>query len=325
MSEPDSPARWVAPMLAVAVRADEHGAPEGWQYERKLDGLRCIAVRNGPEVELWSRNHLSYTARFPAVAAALGRLGAEDLTLDGELVAPGAGAGSFGRLVRAGRNGSALLVAFDLLALLGRPTTGLPLADRQSLLRRLVEGSDPPLQVVEVLEGDLPALLQRACDSDWEGLVAKRKGSPYRSGRSRDWQKIKCRATAELVLAGWTEPSGARTALGAVLVGYYDGAGRLRYAGKVGAGFDEGSLQRLGAELAAREQPGCPFADEVREKGAHWARPELVGAFSFAEWTAGGRLRHPAFQALLVDRAAHEVGRGSRSRGLPAPGAGTES
>lgn len=306
---PPGRAHWVAPMLARPVRPDQHGNPPGWQYERKLDGLRCVAVRNGTDVELWSRNHLSYTARFPGVAVAIAALGADDFALDGELVAFDGQVTSFARLQRRAPGDSPVFVAFDLLHLLGADTTGLPLPGRQDLLHRLLEGSGTALQAVEVLDGEPAALLQRACRSGWEGLVAKRRDAPYRSGRSADWQKLKCSSTQELVIAGWTEPSGARSGFGALLVGYHDEAGRLRYAGKVGSGFDEVTLLSLYTELVAREQSGCPFADPVTEKGAHWARPELVGAVGFSEWTPGGRLRHPRFQALRSDKPASEVRR----------------
>ncbi len=309
---PAGPAHWVPPMLARLVAPDQHGSPGGWQYERKLDGLRCIAVRNGPRVELWSRNHLSYTDRFPGVASALLGLGADDFALDGELVAFEGRSTSFARLQRPGPADSPVLVAFDLLHLLGRDTTALSLRERQDLLRRLLAEPAQPLgavEMVEVLEGDPAVLLRRACDAGWEGLVAKRRDAPYRSGRSPEWQKLKCRASQELVIAGWTEPTGTRSGLGALLVGYYDGEGRLRYAGKVGTGFDEPTLRYLHSELTAREQSRSPFADPVAVKGAHWARPELVGAVSFGEWTAAGRLRHPSFQALRPDKPASEVRR----------------
>ncbi len=308
------PATWVAPMLARAVDPARHGHPGGWQYEPKLDGLRCIAVRNGPQVDLWSRNHLSYTARFPEVAAAVAGLPASSFALDGELVAFDGARVSFARLQRPDAPVVAVLVAFDLLHLLGRDTTDLPLGDRQALLRRLFHGSGPTLRVVEVLEGDPPGLLRRACDEGQEGLVAKRRGSRYRSGRSGDWEKLKCSGRQELVVAGWTEPSGSRAGFGALLLGYYDERGVLRYAGKVGTGFDGATLRSVHAELVTRELPVPPFGEQVEVKGAHWARPELVAAVSFSEWTAGGRLRHPSFQALRRDKAASEVRREAPGR-----------
>jgi bifunctional non-homologous end joining protein LigD len=139
--------------------------------------------------------------------------------------------------------------------------------------------------------------------------VAKRPGSPYKSGRSPDWRKLKCTASQELVIAGWTEPARSRVGLGAVLVGYYDEEGRLRYAGKVGTGFTNESLREMHEQLAAREVASSPFADPVKEKGAHWSRPDLVGEVAFSEWTRDGRLRHPSFQGLRPDKRAADVRR----------------
>ena len=132
--------------------------------------------------------------------------------------------------------------------------------------------------------------------------MAKRIDSVYRGGRSPDWQKLKCTASQELVIGGWTEPTRSRVGLGALLVGYYDDHRQLRYAGKVGTGFTNQLLVQLHQELLAREVDDSPFDDPVREKGAHWARPDLVGAVAFTEWTSDGRLRHPASRASVRTR-----------------------
>jgi bifunctional non-homologous end joining protein LigD len=197
---------------------------------------------------------------------------------------------------------------FDLLRLGGRDTTGLTLTERQSQLAATLGEGHAPLSLVRPLEGRPPDLLDRACGLGWEGLIAKRINSPYRSGRSPDWQKLKCTASQELVIGGWTEPTRSRVGFGALLVGYY-ADGRLRYAGKVGTGFTNQLLRQLHQQLAGREIPDSPFADPVREKGAHWARPELVGEIAFTEWTSDGRLRHPSFHGLRPDKQAHEVRR----------------
>jgi bifunctional non-homologous end joining protein LigD len=304
-------ATWQPPMLAQAVKAADHArAGGGWRYERKLDGLRCIAVRNGAEVELWSRNHLSFNRRFPEVTAALAGLPADNFTFDGEIVAFDGDRTSFGLLQQPGHAARPVYCLFDLLHLLGQDTTALPLKDRQALLAQAVPASTSEvLRTVTGVEGDSDALLGQACADGWEGLVAKRVDSTYRAGRSADWQKLKCSAGQELVIGGWTDPSGVRTGFGALLVGYYDDEGRLRYAGKVGTGFDEHLLHELSAELAARARDESPFSDPVRVKGAHWVRPELVGAVRFTEWTTDGRLRHPSFAGLQVDKDPRDVRR----------------
>ena len=198
---------------------------------------------------------------------------------------------------------------FDLLHLEGRDTTKLGLRDRQRLLAETLQSGGRPLSLVKPLQGDPADLLGRACAAGWEGLVAKRVDSRYRGGRSGDWQKLKCTASQELIIGGWTDPSRSRVGLGALLVGYYDDRERLRYAGKVGTGFTNDLLRKLHQELAAREIAASPFFDAVRELRVHWVRPELVGEVAFTEWTADGRLRHPSFQGLRPDKAPAEVHR----------------
>ncbi|HET9691122.1 MAG TPA: non-homologous end-joining DNA ligase [Acidimicrobiales bacterium] len=308
-------ATWAPPMLATPSDLDALTAepPGRWQFERKLDGLRCVAVRNGDEVELWSRNHLSFTARFPRVVEALRALAPPAFVIDGELVADGGPtASAFGALQAPGGAAAAVLHAFDLLSLLGRDTTGLALADRQRLLAQAV-GVPPPagLAVVQPLPGEPGVLLDRACAEGWEGLVAKHVDAPYRGGRSPAWRKLKCTASQELVVGGFTDPTGARTGFGALLVGYHDEGG-LRFAGRVGTGFDEATLVDLHRRLQALEVPDPPFVDAPPLRGAHWARPELVAEVRFTEWTADGRLRHPSFLGLRDDKPAAEVVREQR-------------
>lgn len=299
---------WREPMLAELAKAKEWlaRAGPGWVYERKLDGLRCLAVRNGTEVHLWSRNHNSFSERFSPVVADLARQPVTDFALDGELVAfDGNDFVGFGALQHPGRTLKVVYGVFDVVHLLGRDTTGLALGDRKRLLAQAVEQTEI-VQVVEELRGDPTELLERACSSGWEGLIAKRVASKYRAGRSPDWRKLKCVASQELVIGGWTEPRGSRVGLGALLVGYYDGAA-LHYAGKVGTGFSETVLRELHAELVARQRDDSPFVEPLRERGAHWTRPELVAEIGFTEWTSDGRLRHPRFEGLRGDKEAKQV------------------
>lgn len=307
-------------MLAQLLRfPEERRAIDSgeWVYERKLDGLRCLATRNGPEVELWSRNRLSFSQRFPEVAAAVARLPVEDVTLDGEVVAFDAeGRTSFTLLQQSGRQAAPVYVVFDVLYLLGNDTRDLPLSERSDLLDKLVKAAGTAarrnISAVERLTGDPGALLDAACRNGWEGLVAKRPSAPYCSGRSPDWRKLKCSASQELVIGGWTDPTGSRTALGALLVGYYDDAGHLTYAGKVGTGFSEAELRKLQTVFSERASDDCPFDGPLRIKGSHWVRPELVAAVSFTEWTRDGKLRHPRYEGLRPDKAAREVRRERR-------------
>jgi DNA ligase D-like protein (predicted ligase) len=303
-------ASWIPPMLAQLTKSPPADL-SGWVFERKFDGLRAVAVRNGDEVELWSRGHLRYDQRFPHLLEELRRLPADGFTLDGEIVAFAGAHPSFELLQRRGSTAPAVYEVFDVLHLLGRDTTSLPLADRRRLLEGLVVPTET-LRRVEFLDGDPSALLEQACREGWEGLIAKRADGAYRSGRSPDWRKLKCEAGQELVIGGWTDPRGSRSDLGALLVGYHDDDGRLRYAGKVGTGFDRPTLRDLRARLAPIARQGPPFSDPPRERAVHWVEPVLVAEIGFAEWTPDGKLRHPRYKGLREDKPPGAVVRERR-------------
>lgn len=303
-------ATWRPVMLARPATLDTltlAGAPEQWSYERKLDGVRCLAVRNDDEVQLWSRNHQSFTSRFASIAEVLRSWAPSRFVLDGEIVAFDGGRSSFGLLQRPTPTTEIRYLVFDLLALLGHDTTGLVLEERRRLLARLVPDT-PPVLLSEVLQGDPATLLATACQEGWEGLVAKRLGSRYEPGRSNDWLKLKCLASQEVVIGGWTEPQGSRAGFGALLVGYYED-GNLRYAGKVGTGFNEATLRDLHARLVAIGRDDSPFSDPVPERHPHWVEPVLVADVRFGDWTPDGRLRHPRFGGLRTDKPAADVAR----------------
>jgi DNA ligase D-like protein (predicted ligase) len=308
VGEPSQPA-WREPMLAQPLRwpDDSHLLRQGeWVFERKLDGLRGLAVRDASRVDLWSRNRLSFNRRFPSIVAALTSLPADSFVIDGEIVATQNGRSSFTLMQRGGEGVMIEYVVFDLLVLLGRDTTALPLEERQALLRRVVEKAPPAIRLSLPLSGEAANLMSVACAEGWEGLLAKRAGSTYRSGRSSDWRKLKCSARQEVVVGGWTDPTGARTGFGALLTGYFEG-GRLRYAGKVGTGFDEVTLRDLHRTLRALHREISPFDDPVKMKGAHWVEPTLVAEVEFTEWTRDGRMRHPRFLGLRPDKSATDV------------------
>jgi bifunctional non-homologous end joining protein LigD len=299
-------------MLAQPLRMPEERRlvdQAGWLFERKLDGLRCLAVRNGGEVGLWSRNRLPFTARFPDIAAALARLPVDNFTVDGELVAFDGNRTSFALLQRPQSGSRPEFHAFDLLHLLGRDTRLLPLTDRKRLLAQALENAGAGIHVVPTVEGDPQVLLEQACAAGWEGIIGKRKDRPYLSGRSPDWRKLKCLISQELVVGGWSDPGGSRIGLGALLVGYFDDQGGLHYAGKVGTGFDDKELAGLRRVLNELATDQSPFAQVVNIKGAHWVHPRLVIAVAFTEWTNDGRLRHPRFEGVRPDRAPADVRR----------------
>lgn len=312
---PDGLPRWLEPM-AASTAPDGWTPGDGWVLERKLDGVRVVAYVAGEEVRLLSRNRIRQEDVYPEVADAL-CAGAvlDDMVVDGEVVAFDGEATSFERLqqrmhvhdeVRSRRSSvSVTYLAFDLLWLAGRDVRTLPLRDRRALLTQALEPEEA-VRFSEVLDGPSGPLLAQATAEGWEGLIAKRAASSYQGRRSRDWVKLKVVRQQELVVVGFTEPSGGRAALGALLVGYHDD-GVLRYGGKVGTGFTEAVLRSLRATLGPLEVDVAPVIDPPREKGAHWVRPELVAQVGFGEWSAAGRLRHPRFLGLRDDKDPADV------------------
>jgi ATP-dependent DNA ligase len=282
--------KWIEPMAAT-LTADRFTDPS-WTFERKLDGIRVLAYKDGPRVQLWSRNRLSLTDSYPDVTRAIAALPVKNAILDGE--ATGAW----------GRQGDADYHVFDVLWLNGRRVTSLVLDERRRLLASIRFRS--PVALVEPLTGDAP--WERACREGWEGVIAKRRDAPYEAGRSRNWLKMKCEATQELVIGGFTDPQGSRVGLGALLVGYFERSDFI-YAGKVGTGFNTALLVDLRSRLNALEQPTPPFTVAVGlpRLRAHWVRPEIVVQVAFTEWTVHGKLRHPRLLGVRFDKSAREV------------------
>jgi bifunctional non-homologous end joining protein LigD len=314
MSEAPVP-RWFEPMKAVLT--DEPFSDAGWIFERKLDGVRCLAIRDRDETRLLSRTRRELNGGYPELVDALAGDPCERFAADGEIVAFKGGVTSFSRLQgrmqlndpeAARRSGIAVfLYLFDLVHVDGEDTAGLPLRERKARLRRALSFRGPVRYTPHRNEHG-EEMYADACRKGLEGVIGKRADSPYRGSRSRDWLKFKCSHEQELVIGGYTAPRGARTEFGALLVGHYDEDGRLRYAGKVGTGFDRATLERLGARLREVETDSAPFVvvDPV-PRGTHWVRPELVAQIGFTEWTRDGRLRHPRYLGLRDDKRAREV------------------
>ncbi len=301
-----------APMKAVLH--DRPFSDPAWVFERKLDGERCGAARRSGRVHLLSRTGQRLDETYPELADALAVDG-PDLLVDGEIVAFDRGQTSFSRLQqrigihdaeRARRSPVAVYYyLFDLLELDGRDVRQLPLLERKALLRRAVEFRDH-LRYTPYRRRDGEAAFRHACRRGWEGVIGKRADSRYVATRSRDWLKLKCAHGQELVIGGWTAPRGSRRHLGALLVGYYEGE-RLRYAGKVGTGFDQRTLELLAGRLTEIAQASSPFDEGDAPRDAHWVKPELVAEIGFAEWTRDGKLRQPRYQGLRDDKPAREV------------------
>jgi bifunctional non-homologous end joining protein LigD len=298
-----------------AVLTSRPFSDPNWVFERKLDGERCGGLRRDGQVHLLSRTGKTLDRAYPELVDALS-VGGPDLLVDGEIVAFERGRTSFARLQKrmqirdpalARRSRVAVYYyLFDLLELGGEDLRSLPLLERKAKLRdNLAFGGR--LRFTTYRRRDGFSAFTSACLRGWEGVVAKRADSPYSPARSRNWLKLKCQHGQELVIGGWTAPKGSRKRLGALLVGYYTPDGSLRYAGKVGTGFDDETLERLGRALERRERDRSPFQSGGPPRDARWAQPELVAEVAFAEWTRDGKLRQPRYQGLRDDKPAREV------------------
>ena len=262
---------WLRPMAATLTQ-ERFTGPE-WIFERKFDGIRLLAFKNGEDVGLFSRNRLPQN--IPSVAQAIKSMPINDLILDGEITWGG---------------GNVVYHVFDVMWLDGRDVTFLPLYERRRLLSELP--LTEPLEQVASLDDLLP--WERAQNEGWEGVIAKRRDSLYEHRRSPHWLKMKCEMSQELVVGGFTDPQGKRVGLGALLVGYFDGDDFV-FAGKIGTGFDTTLLLDLRAQLDQLEIPKTAFTRAVGlpRVRAHWVRPEIVVQVGFIEWTVHGKLRHP--------------------------------
>jgi bifunctional non-homologous end joining protein LigD len=296
-----------------------------WHCEIKYDGYRCVAVVNGGGVELWSRSRKSMTADFPQVASDLMKLKCRDAVIDGEVVGLDLRGRSRFQLLQnraaAGTAPSIVYFAFDLMRIDGVSLLAKGLEDRRKRLRLLIRRGGRHLQFSAGFETEPRTLFAEAKKIGLEGIIAKKPGSRYEPDRrSGAWLKCKVVAEQEFVIGGFTPPQNSRKYFGAILVGYYDGR-RLRYAGKVGTGFDEKTLEALHGALMGRRTAMCPFADlpslrkarygagmgPVEMRKVTWATPTLVAQVKFSEWTEDGLLRQPAFLGLRKDKSAKDV------------------
>jgi len=306
--------KWVAPMLATLT--DERFSREGWLFEPKWDGERCLAFRLGRDLRLFSRNRKRLNEKYPEITAAFQRQEADSFIADGEIVTFKNGVTSFAKLQQRMqvdhppadllRKVPVWLYLFDLLYLDRHDTRQVPLRYRKQVLRKAFDFRDA-LRLTEHCDTEGEAYYRKACRRGWEGVIAKNGDSAYVSRRTRDWLKFKCRKEQEFVIGGYTDPRGKRSGFGALLVGFFRRA-KLAYAGKVGTGFDTDTLQRLARKLAQLQTPTPPFADDgLPRRGVHWVKPKLVAQIGFTEWTPGGRLRHPRFLGLREDKRPEEV------------------
>jgi bifunctional non-homologous end joining protein LigD len=314
---------YVAPMKATLGELPSAAERAAWSYELKWDGMRVVTAIDGTDRRAWSGNHIEVTHRFPELEDIGSVMAGRPAILDGEVVVlDEAGRPDFGAMqtrmhvddaAEARRRAATMPVVymvFDVVHFDGHDLTSLPLDRRLDLLDQLF--TDDQSWRRSVPSDDGVALLEVATRDQLEGVMAKRRDSRYVPGkRSPSWRKVKVRLHDELVVGGWLPGAGGRAGrLGALLVGYHDPDGTFRFAGRVGSGFNDAELTRLGDELAARARDDDPFDPPLRRMdapGARFVQPELVVEVAYAGWTNDGRLRHPSYLGRRFDKAASDV------------------
>ncbi|HET7364645.1 MAG TPA: DNA ligase D, partial [Burkholderiales bacterium] len=300
---------FITPQLATLVT--EPPKAGHWLYEVKYDGYRMLARLIKRDARIFTRSGKDWTERLPHLARSLKALKLEQTWLDGEIVVLREnGRSSFQALqnaFEAGRDAEIVFFVFDAPFLEGEDLRPLPLEERKARLARALKKS-PAVRLSEHLEGEAHEVLDKACKLGLEGLIGKLADAPYVSGRTKAWVKLKCRQRQDFVIAGYTAPAGSRTGFGALILGVHEvPGGKLKYAGKVGTGFDEHLLETIARKLAKLERPDSPLANPPREKGIQWARPVLVCEVAYAERTDDGILRQASFMGLREDISAKSV------------------
>ena len=304
---------WIHPMLATL--SEQVFSDQQWIFEQKFDGERCITYRTDDQIRMSSRNRTILNDTYPELLEAFREQKMVDFIVDGEVVAFGGGIPKFSVLQqrigvsepdeRVMRDIPVYYYLFDLLSLDGYDLTGIPLLARKALLRGLFSYGSA-IRFSEHRQGEGETCFRIACQRGLEGVIAKRADSRYLQRRSTDWLKFKCQKRQEFVIGGYTEPKKSRVGFGAILIGYYRG-NILVYAGKVGTGFDEATLQVLYGAFRSLEQTESPFEEMKDQKGVHFIRPVLVADIGFTEWTDEGKLRHPRFIRIRSDKPPREV------------------
>ncbi|HXE48631.1 MAG TPA: DNA ligase D [Ramlibacter sp.] len=310
------------PELATLVDSPPEDA-ENWIYEIKFDGYRMLTrVENG-ELRLLTRNGNDWTAKLAQLARALKSMELPDGWYDGEIIMPGDRVPADFQALQGAfdseRTGDIVYYLFDLPYCAGHDLRDVPLLERRAVLERIVQRKPhPKVRFSAVFDARGEDVLASACGLGLEGVIAKRKNSAYVLRRSSDWVKLKCGRRQEFVIGGYTDPQGARTGIGSLLLGVHDKDGTLRYAGNVGTGFNEQVLRDLRRTLDSLRAERSPFAAEAPiPKKAHWVKPELVCEVAFGEWTRDGRIRHSVFHGLRADKPAVAVTHEEPRHGAP--------
>jgi bifunctional non-homologous end joining protein LigD len=288
----------------LATLADEPFTKPNWIFEEKYDGVRMWAYKEGKQVKLISRNGIDRTARYPTIANAVKALKTATLALDGEIIASDTKKVSRFQFLQQGK-GNLQFAVFDIVYANGKDLRRTPLSARREALERILQPSEF-LIVSTRLAADGIKAFKIASKRGLEGIIAKNLSSFYVEGRSREWLKVKIHKEDEFVIGGFSKPGGTRSYFGALLIGAYS-AGKLRYMGKVGTGFDEKTLQSLHRTFKPLIQAKSPFSTDVREAGATFLSPKLIAQLSYTEQTSDGKLRHPVYLGLRDDKSPEEV------------------
>ncbi len=278
----------------------------------KFDGYRMQAhLKNGIGT-FFTRNALDWSNAFPFTLNAVEKLNVHNAILDGEIVAlDSEGHSDFQMLQNSikGKNDKHLrYYIFDLLYLNGEDLRSLPLIERKDKLKSLLKNAPDHILYSDHFTENGADFFKLSCEHKLEGIVSKLADSPYSSGRNDFWAKTKCTSRQEFIIGGYTEPKGGRVGVGALLLGVYE-KGKLRYAGKVGTGFDTKQLKEMEKMLTKLEQEETPFSvNSPKDKELHWVKPIKVCEVSFSQWTSDGILRTPVFMGMREDKPAKEIG-----------------
>jgi DNA ligase D-like protein (predicted ligase) len=317
----ETPPRFIQPQLSLLVKVPPAGP--AWAHELKFDGYRIHVRLDRGNARLLTRTGLDWTERYAATARAVSVIDAQSAYLDGELCSVRAdGTTSFAEMQSAtdeGRTAQLVYFVFDLLFVDGEKLTARPLLERKERLGALLERAPAAVRYSDHHVGDAQRFLEAACAAKAEGIVSKRVDAAYAPGNRGLWQKSKCLNREEFIIIGYTEPEGSRQHIGALLLGYYDNAGRLVYAGRVGTGMSAAELHSLQAALqplrASRMPLDTPpprtsrFGSPLELSRVHWVKPQLVCEVRFLSWTSDGLLRQVAYEGLRADKPAHQVKR----------------
>jgi DNA ligase D-like protein (predicted ligase) len=302
------------PMLAKLTH--DYFSDENWIYERKLDGERCLCFKKGAEVKLISRNNKSLNETYPELIEALKRQSG-NFIVDGEIVAFKGNVTDFSKLQnrmhkkKGNGNVKIYYYLFDILHADDYQTENLPLRSRKKVLKKYLSFDHDLIRYLPHKNTKGEEFREEACQKNWEGIIAKDARSEYIHNRSSKWLKFKCENRQEFIILGYTDPTGERIGFGALLLGYYED-NELRYAGKVGTGFDDETLEFLIEKMKPLQNNNPEIKDKPDEKNAHFIKPKLVCEVHFTEWTTDGKLRHPAYKGLRDDKAPEKVVREDR-------------